>query len=165
MRSKRRRRGPESERECERRNTEFAWRVHNAQESWASNADLKASILIALEGGALYAIISALGGGGVLSHVSDWLGHLAENLGIFALLLAILCAVAAIFPRLGQKNKTWDSQRRGIYFGVLRHWSPAEFTDYLTGLTEQQELDALGHQVTVMSRHNWAKHRWIQISL
>lgn len=50
-----------------RRRAEFAWRVHNAQESWASNADLKASILIALEGGALYAIISALGSGGLLA--------------------------------------------------------------------------------------------------
>lgn len=73
--------------------------------------------------------------------------------------------MAATFPRLGQKEKTRGHQRQGIYFGVLRHWSSAELKDYLADLTEQQEFDAVGHQIIEMARHNWAKHRWIQISL
>ena len=143
---------------------EFAWRVHGAQTSWANNADVKASILLALEGGALYAIIAALGDGGLLAR----LGRpypVANAIGTAALLLAILTAALAIFPRLAPRDKDRDYHRQFIYFGNLRRWDATELSRHIAGLTEGDALDVLSRQLTEMSRHNWVKHRWVQISL
>jgi hypothetical protein len=41
--------------------TKFARRVHPAQEAWTNKVDTKGSILLALQGGALFAILSASG--------------------------------------------------------------------------------------------------------
>jgi Family of unknown function (DUF5706) len=147
------------------RAAEFAWHVHDAQESWASNADVKASILLALEGGGLYAIISALGRGGLLARAGGWQQHIADPIGMFSLLLAILAATIAIFPRLEHKKRDHNRQRQAIYFGDLRRWSSAELTSYLADLTEQHELDALSRQLIDMAGHNWVKHHWVQLSL
>jgi pycsar effector protein len=147
------------------RATQFAWRVHRAQVSWAGNADVKASILLALEGGAVYAVTSALGDGGFLARLGGRLYPIPATIGIFALLLAIAAGSLAIFPRLGQKDKVRDRGRQVIYFGDLRRWSAARLTSHIAGLTEGEELDMLSRQLTEMSKHNWVKHRWVQISL
>ena len=144
---------------------EFAWRVHRAQTSWANNADVKASILLALEGGALYAVISALGDGGLLARLDVRTYPIANAIEIFALLLAIVAAAIAIFPRLGQKEKDRDRHRQVIYFGDLRRWNAAELNSHIAGLTKDEELDVLSRQLAEMSKHNWVKHRWVQVSL
>ncbi len=148
--------------------TEFAWRVHGAQASWANNADVKASILLALEGGALYAVISALGAGGILARSGSRLYPVFAAIGISALLLAIISAAIAVFPRLGQKDRGRAGRGHGpqvIYFGALRRWNTTELVSYIAGLAEGEELDMLSQQLTEMARHNWAKHRWVQLSL
>jgi hypothetical protein len=147
------------------RATEFAWDVHRAQASWANNADVKASILLALEGGALYAAISALGDGGLLARPGGLRYPVASAIGISALLLAIVAAAIAIFPRLGQRDKDRDRHRQVIYFGDLRRWNATELSSHIAGLTKGEELDMLSRQLTEMSRHNWLKHRWVQVSL
>jgi hypothetical protein len=149
----------------EDRVTEFAWRVHMAQASWANNADVKASILLALEGGALYAVISARGDGDFLARLGDRPYPVANAIGILALLLAIVAAAIAIFPRLGQKDKDRDRHRQVIYFGDLRHWNARELSSHIAGLAEGEERDVLSRQLTEMAKHNWVKHRWVQISL
>jgi Family of unknown function (DUF5706) len=146
------------------RSTEFAWRVHKAQASWSSNADVKASILLAMEGGALYAVISALGEGGLLARLGGRPDVVTNAIGISALVLGIVAAAIAIFPRLGQKDKR-DRHQHVIYFGDLRHWNPTELSSQLAGLSEGEELKVLSRQLTEMAKHNWAKHRWVQISL
>jgi Family of unknown function (DUF5706) len=148
----------------EKRATEFAWRVHSAQESWANKGDIKASILLAFEGGALYAVISAQGKDGFLARLGGW-HHPAETTGIALLLLAILAAAIAVFPRLGRAGTHRDNRQHPIYFGNLRHWNAAELKDHLARLNTDEELDALSQQLVEMARHNWSKHRWVQISL
>lgn len=150
---------------AENRATEFAWHVHRAQASWASNADVKASILLALEGGALCAALPTFGGRGLLIRPGGQPYPVAGALGTFALLLAIGAAAIAIFPRLGQRDKDRDRTRQVIYFGDLRRWNAAELRIHIAGLAEGDELDMLSRQLTEMSRHNWRKHRWVQISL
>jgi hypothetical protein len=160
-------RGPQSANPSapsDNRAAEFAWRVHAAQEAWAGKADVKASILLALEAGALYAIMSALGNGGFLAR-SGRQPRLADTVGILLVLLAILAAAIAIFPRLGLKGESNNRQPNAIYFGDLRRWSSMQLRSYLENLTEHEELEALSRQLTEMGRHNWAKHRWVQISL
>jgi hypothetical protein len=144
--------------------TEFAWRVHAAQQSWASNADVKASILLGIEGGALYAIISADGTGGRLAQVGGLADQAATTIGVCSLLLAILAAIVAVFPRL--RRRAGNSRpRQAIFFGDLRRWNPAELSSYLANLTRNEELDALSRQLIDVSAHNWHKHQWVRISL
>ncbi len=136
-----------------------------AQASWANNADVKASILLALEGGALYAAITTLGAGGLLARLGSGPYQVADAIGISALLLAIVAAAIAIFPRLGQKGMDRDGHHQVIYFGALRRWDAAELSNHIAGLADDRELDMLSRQLTEMSKRNWAKHRWVQISL
>jgi hypothetical protein len=139
--------------------------VHGAQASWAGNADVKASILLALEGGALYEVIPALGSGGLLARLGGQPYPAAGVAGTIALLLAVVAATIAIFPRLGQKEKGRDRGRQVIYFGDLRRWNAAQLSSHIAGLAQAEELDMLSGQLAEMARHNWVKHRWVQISL
>jgi len=131
--------------------TEFAWRVHTAQTAWARNADAKASILLALEGGALY----TSAGGKPYPAVSA--------IGLAALLLAIIAGIIAIFPRLGREDR--DRSPQVIYFGDLRRWDTAELTRHITRLSVDDELEMLSRQLTAMARRNWTKHLWVRLSL
>jgi hypothetical protein len=148
----------------EKRAADFAWRVHTAQANWANHADVKASILLVLEGGALYAVLSALSVGGFLTRLGGRMGSLAVAAGISALLLAISAAAIAIFPRMGRRQAA-SRRPHAIYFGDLRRWQATELRGHLAELTEDYELEMLSQQLTRMSRRNWAKHRWVQISL
>lgn len=149
-----------------KRAIDFAWRVHGLQANWANHADVKASILLVLEGGALYAVVSALSADGFLTRLGGRTGSfaVAVTVGIGALLLAIVAAAMAIFPRLG-RGKESSRASHAIYFGDLRRWSPAGLRDHLVGLAEDHELEMLSQQLTSMARRNWVKHRWVQISL
>lgn len=142
------------------RGAEFAWRVHMAQVAWSSNADVKVSVLLALEAGALYVVISAIGHGGLAGSKTY---PVVGAIGLIALLLAIIAGVMAIFPRLGQGNH--DRGPHVIYFGDLRRWDTAELTSHIAGLTEGDELGMLSRQLTEISRRNWAKHLWVRRSL
>jgi hypothetical protein len=152
----------------EPRTADFAWRVHALQASWANHADVKASILLVLEGGALYAVVSALGADGYLTGLEKRTGSFAITAtigaGIGVLLLAIGAAAMAIFPRLG-RGQVPDRASHTIYFGDLRRWSPPELRGHLAGLTENHELEMLSFQLTSMAQRNWLKHRWVQLSL
>jgi hypothetical protein len=141
---------------------EFAWRVHAAQGSWTGNADVKASVLLALEGGVMYATIAAFSAGGLLDG-KEYRGLAAA--GIAALLLAIVAGTIAIFPRLGRRDKDPESGRQVIYFGDLRHWRAQQLSAYIGGLAADEQLQVICQQITEMSRLNWMKHRWVQASL
>lgn len=145
------------------RGTAFAWRVHAAQAAWTGNADVKASILLALEGGSLYAALSATGHGGLLGGAHGPAYPAAAGTGIAVLLLAIVAAAIAVFPRLGSGSHVPGPQ--AVYFGDLRRWDPADLAHHIDELTENDELGMLSLQLTQMSRQNWTKHRWVQLSL
>jgi len=148
---------PDSERPLE-----FAWRVHTAQGLWTGNADVKASVLLALEGGVMYATVAAFSTGGLLDG-KEYRG--LATAGITALLLAIVAATIAIFPRLGRRDKDPESGRQVIYFGDLRHWKAQQLSAYIGGLGADQQLQVICQQITEMSQLNWVKHRWVQASL
>lgn len=144
---------------------DFAWRVHGAQESWSARADVKASILLALEGGGLFAVISAHAADGSLALLSGWNRSLGL-VGAGLLLLALVGAAVAVFPQLGRSRKLRERYaRHTIYFGHLRLWDPAELSARLTSMSADEELEALGRQLVEMGKQNWSKHRWVQGSL
>lgn len=143
----------------------FAWQVHQAQEAWTSKVDTKGSILLALQGGALFAIFSAHGKDGILVRLDGW-RWVAEIFGVVALLLAILAAGLAVFPRLGAVRMHRIERRDHlVHFGHLRHWTADELHERLRSLDTAAELAALAGQLVRAGRTNWAKYRFLQCSL
>ena len=93
----------------------FAWRVHNAHEGWTAKVDTKASILLALEGGSLFAILAANSERGALRRLTGAALTL-EVMGAALLFVSVLCSIAAIFPLLlvanGSVVRKWRSTVR-----------------------------------------------------
>jgi hypothetical protein len=145
--------------------TKFAWQVHLAQEAWTTKVDTKGSIMLALQGGALFAILSASGKDGALARL-DGLRRLLEIAGVMAFLLAIMLAGLAVFPRLGTAREQRSHHRDHlVYFGHLRHWTPDELRTRIQRLCSEDELTDLAGQLVRISRTNWAKYRLVQLSL
>lgn len=144
---------------------ELAWRVHGAQEAWTAKVDTKASILFALEGGSLFAILTANSQTGALRAFSGW-PLVFEITGVAVLFLGTLCSGAAVFPMLGKaRQHRAEHDRHYIYFGHLRHWHHQDLQRKLTLRGGSDELRMLSLQLTAMSKRNWRKHRLVQISL
>jgi hypothetical protein len=145
--------------------TDFAWRVHGAQEAWTSKVDTKASILLALEGGALFAILSANAKDGLLSQIVGW-RQILEIIGVLALLAALVVTAGAVYPQLGSSRSRECAHRSNfIYFGHLRHWEPKSLRAELRAFESDVQLEMLCLQLVEMSKRNWRKHKLVQASL
>lgn len=147
------------------RGIEFAWRVHSAQESWTAKVDGKASLLLALQGGALFAIASGHQKDGFLAKLTGW--HLAVVIAAsIGLVVGIVSTIAAVIPQLGHAKKH-RAEYRGhlVYFGHLRHWEPSELAAKLARVTGADELRMLGFQLQRMSEINWRKHQMLRVGL
>lgn len=143
----------------------FAWQVHQAQEAWTSKVDTKGSILLALEGGALFATLSASGKDGALAKLDGW-RQAVEISGISALILAMVAAGLAVFPMLGNVRRQYAQHRTHVvYFGHLRHWEPADLQRRLRDLRPEDQFESLADQLVRAGRMNWAKYRLVQLSL
>ncbi|GAA3104888.1 hypothetical protein GCM10010464_80090 [Pseudonocardia yunnanensis] len=143
----------------------FAWQVHQAQEAWTSKVDTKGSILLALEGGALFAALSASGKDGALARLDGW-RQAVEIGGISALILAMVAAGLAVFPMLGSVRRQYAQHRTHVvYFGHLRHWEPADLQRRLRDLRPEDQFESLADQLVRAGRMNWAKYRLVQFSL
>lgn len=143
----------------------FAWQVAQAQEAWTSKVDTKGSILLALEGGALFAALSANGKDGALAGLNGW-RQAMEIGGVSALILAMVVAGLAVFPMLGSVRRQYAQHRTHVvYFGHLRHWEPSELQRRLRDLQPEDQLESLASQLVHSGRLNWAKYRLVQISL
>jgi hypothetical protein len=143
----------------------FAWQVHQAQEALTSKVDTKGSILLALEGGALFAALSASGKDGALAQLDGW-RHAAEIAGLTALILSMVAASVAVFPMLGSVRRQHAQHRTHVvYFGHLRHWEAADLQRRLRELRPEEQLESLADQLVQMGKLNWAKYRLIQASL
>ena len=147
------------------RGIEFGWRVHSAQESWTAKVDGKASLLLALQGGALFVMATGHQKDGFLDKLTGW--HLgivvAAALG---LVLGIVSTIAAVIPQLGSaKRHRMEYASHLVYFGHLRHWKPHELSAKLAQVTGADELRMLGFQLQRMSEINWRKHQMLRLGL
>lgn len=144
---------------------DFAWRVHTVQEAWTAKVDVKASVLLALEGGLFLATISMDSTLGQAPDQRGW-GRVVAIASMGLLLSAIASAAGALLPLIG----TAQALRREypnhlIHFGHLRHWDPGALANRLQNLTAASETAMLARQLIVMSRLNWWKHRCLQVSI
>jgi Family of unknown function (DUF5706) len=149
----------------DRPGNEFAWRVHEAQQAWTASVDIKASIVLVVEG----AIAAAAGrslmvSGGVL-HGAHGL-HLAIAITAVTLLsCSVGAALWVVFPRLERRGSGATTNPGLIYFGHLRDRSVDEIDAALAGLDQDEERHELARQLQVTASVAWRKHFWLQASL
>jgi pycsar effector protein len=142
---------------------EFAWRVHGALENWTAKVDMKASILLAFQGGAF---IFATTSREIVLGTADRRPLVTAALGVVLLVSSMAAAAAAILPALGSaRQHRLDRTREWIYFGHVRLWDATELAARLARLSERDEVQALSAQLVRMSRLNWRKHRLLQASV
>lgn len=142
---------------------EFAWRVHTALEGWTAKVDMKASILLAFQGGAF--IFAATSRDVVMASV-DRRPLLVAVAGMALLVVAMALAATVILPVLGSARRhRADYPNEWIYFGHVRLWESTELAARLSRLSDGDQVQALCAQLVRMSRLNWRKHRLLQASL
>jgi hypothetical protein len=66
-------------------------------------------------------------------------------------------------PQLNRREAKRDWRKGMIYFGHLRHWSPADLAKQLT--RKQVYEEQLAAQLVAMSRIAWKKHARLQWSV
>jgi hypothetical protein len=137
---------------------DYAWRCHNAQESWTAKVDTKASILLTVN---LVGIAALLAERNETTRENG--AALALGAGTLTLGLAALVSIAAIFPLLGRRLAT--NEQGIIYFGHLRQKDSAAVARQISELSYEAEIDQLARQLVAMARANWIKHRTFQIAV
>jgi Family of unknown function (DUF5706) len=144
---------------------EFAWRVHDAQESWIGKVDMKASVVLGFEAAVVVLVITSDGIWSRLQGTVPWtrpIGYVA----VAFLLAGVIFVGAAVWPFTGRVRRLrTGSTTNLIYFGHLRHVPAEELVERLGNLSALDELHMLSQQIVTISRINWWKHRMIQCSL
>jgi Pycsar effector protein len=144
---------------------EFAWRVHEAQESWIGKVDMKASVVLAFEAAVVVLVITSDGIWSRLQGPSPWIRPLGY-VAVAFLLAGVVFVGAAVWPSTGRVRRLKaGSVSNLIYFGHLRHIPAEELVERLGNLSALDELHMLSQQIVTTSRINWRKHRMIQCSL
>lgn len=145
---------------------EWGWRVHSAQEAWTAKVDVKASILLALEGAILVAIVAATASDGPFASLHGW-REVFVLMGALSEVLAIASAGSVVLPLLGSPTShARDHRDNLIYFGHLRHWSNSDdLAARMIRMSPNEEVGHLARQLIRMSTRNWIKHRFLQVSV
>jgi pycsar effector protein len=149
----------------DRTGIELGWRAHNAVQGWTASVDSKASIVVVVETAVAGAATSALITNRGELHNAVGL-HLACAIAAVALLiLAVICALLVVFPRL-ERSRTRRLAAEGlIYFGHLRERGIDDIAQALAELTPEQERRQLASQLCITGAVAWRKHSWLQRSL
>lgn len=142
--------------------SEFAWKVHDALDSWTAKVDTKASIMLALEMALVGFVVTLSGNGSRLSALHGYKLDLSRA-GLAFLTASVLLSLAVVMPQLGRRKakRNWSSNM--IYFGHLRRWDPDKLAETLA--EGAPSLSQLALQLVTMSKINWRKHAWLQWSL
>jgi Pycsar effector protein len=141
---------------------DFAWRVHDALDSWTGKVDTKASITLGIE-------IAVFGFVVALSEKTGRFSMLRAadltlfRVGLALVILSIFLSLAVVLPQLGRKKARRNWKTNMIFFGHLRHWNPTELAMALK--SGPLEEDQLARQLVEMSKIAWRKHAWLQWSI
>lgn len=142
--------------------TDDAWKIHDAVVAWTSNVDSKASFALAIESGVVAGVIALAGDNRRLSHLSGCWAEAAFWAGIVCLVFGLLLVAAVVTPQIRSSETKTEWGHRFIFFGHLRHWNEEDLT---IALKERDILPVLSHQLVVMSKIAWRKHRLLQGSM
>ena len=81
------------------------------------------------------------------------------------LVLAVVCALWVVFPRLERRRTAERAPQGLVYFGHLRLRDPPDLADALASLTSDEERRQLAMQLHVTGNVAWRKHAWLQRSV
>lgn len=141
--------------------TDGAWKVFDAQNSWIERADVKASIILALEAAILGFVVVLSANHQVLSALHG-LKRAVDVAADALLLLSVLTSLSAITPHLGRTKAA--TQTKGIiYFGQLRHLAPQELGRAFRESHPTNE--DVSEQVVILAAVSWRKHVKLQYSI
>lgn len=138
-----------------------AWKIFDAQSSWIERADVKGSIILALESAVIGFVM-------ILSANNEVLAGLRgprraiDVVAVALLLLSALISLSAITPQLGRCRKTADNQGV-IYFGHVRHWSPRDLGQVFRD--GRPTNDDVAEQVIILAEVSWRKHARLLCSI
>ena len=141
---------------------DFAWRVHEALDSWTGKVDTKSSIALGIEIAVLGFVVTLTDKPGRFSalHGTDLN---CFRIGLTLIVLSIFFSLAVVFPQLHRIKSRRNWKTNMIYFGHLRRWSPADLAKALVAGPPEDEQ--LARQLVEMSKIAWRKHVWLQWSL
>jgi len=142
---------------------ETAWRIHEALVDWTGKVDQKASFALTLESALIAGVVTMSGKEGPLSQLNG--GDLALGLyrgGVTALIVATLCAVAAVIPRIRWRHIGSEAPEDFVYFGHLKDWTSKDLEG---ALRTRDVLPVLVRQHLRMSQIAYEKHLLVQVSL
>jgi len=143
--------------------TEFAWKLHAAQEAWTTRADAKASVLFTIEGAFVATVVAVLSSPTMSPTLRGW-REVFLAIGLCAAVLAALLAGLAIVPRIGSR-RVLNSEKHVIYFGHLRSWTAEDLATEIEGLTPGDQVSQLSVQLVRLSESNWTKYSRLRMAL
>jgi hypothetical protein len=148
----------------DRDGSEFAWRVHDALDSWTAKVDTKASIALAIESAAFGFVVTLSAKEEVLASLHGW-RHVLYAGGLGLMLFAVVLALSVVMPQLNRRRAAREWQDNMVYFGHLRHWDAAQLAERLGDANAPEYEAQLARQLVAMSKIAWRKHAWLQWSL
>lgn len=149
--------GVEREAEAEAR----AWTVYHSHGEWIARVDAKASILLALQGVTLGAVIALTDRHRPYADLEMWWEWTLFVGGFALLLIGIVLAVTALVPRVTSERPSKNEVRDYIYFGHTRLWTP----EALEAELRKPVLPILSRQLVVLGRISWRKHYLVKWSV
>jgi hypothetical protein len=141
---------------------ETAWKIHTAIVDWTGKVDTKASFVLSIEAAVIAGVVTLSANERPLSDLNTVAELWWYRGGIIVLALAVLSVVTVVVPRLRVRKMKKETPDNYVYFGHLRKWRA---TDLAVALQTRPLLPVLTHQIVVMSKVAWTKHRRVQLSM
>ncbi|MEV5340313.1 Pycsar system effector family protein [Streptomyces sp. NPDC052676] len=140
-----------------------AWQLQSTLAELTRTADAKASFALAIESAALASLALLANSRRGPGTVSGALPETALWTGLALLGLSAVLAVLAVLPRHGRHGGRRPTRPEDfVFYGHIRHLTPAELTDHLT---RHDPLPALARQLVTVSRILWIKQQLVRASL
>lgn len=148
--------------EQQKRAVENAWRIHDAQLTWTSQVDGKASFVLAIEAAVTGGVVALASDGRRLSSLEQgWtLGFFVA--GVACLVTALACVALVVRPRLRNSTAAKQGEVDYLFFGHAMQQTPQAIRSHLEA---GDMLDVLCRQIVATSRIAWLKHRLLQVSV
>jgi hypothetical protein len=131
-----------------------AWEIYRSHAEWIARVDIKASILLALQGIALGAVFTMTAADRPFASLHEWWDITTFIVGVALLLAGLVLAVLVIAPRVRTKKPSKRALHDFIYFGHTRWWK----ADDLERTLHDSALTVLSRQLIILGEIAWQKH-------
>jgi hypothetical protein len=161
---------------------EYARRIFDAALDWYKNADSKAQIILTLDGAFLAFLTDSIfrQQAELLRLLSQfgWETWLLLGLMCAALSGSILSAIICLWSRIDSREKLDEALREGgvdvkkaetykpeymYFFQFLSRLQASQLATRLSTLDQRFEIEALAHEIQILSGNVMKKHSWVNV--